>query len=73
VRPLTYYSFSRPANLASEDSGVKDRRLAKEKEDRNSCRANLKEWADNAQKRDNPKVVKGEIGTSGTTAGTSSS
>jgi hypothetical protein len=36
--------------LASEDSGVRDRRQAKEKEDRNSRRANLKEWAGNAQK-----------------------
>jgi hypothetical protein len=50
VRPLIDYSFSRPANLASEDSGVRDRRQAKEKEDRNSRRANLKEWAGNAQK-----------------------
>lgn len=50
VRPLIDYSFSRPANLASEDSGDRDRRLAKEKEDKNSHQANLKEWAGNAQK-----------------------
>jgi hypothetical protein len=73
VRPLSDFSLSRPANLASEDSGFRDRRLAKEKEDRNSRQANLKEWVGNAIKRDSPKVAKGEIGTSRTTAGTSSS
>ena len=50
VRPLKDYPFSRPKNLASKDFGIKDRRLAKEKEDKNSFRANLKEWAGNAQK-----------------------
>jgi hypothetical protein len=73
VRPLTDYSFSWLANLASEDSDVRDQRLAKEKEDMNSHWANLKECAHNAQKRDNPKVAKGETGTSGRVAGTSSS
>jgi hypothetical protein len=73
VRPLTYYEFSRLANLASEDFGVRDRRLAKEKEDRNSRRVNLKEWAGNAIKRDSPKLAKGETGISHIVAGTSSS
>jgi hypothetical protein len=73
VRPLKDYSFSRPENLASKDSSIRDRRLAKEKEDKNSRRANLKEWAGNAIKQDNPKVAKGEVGASGTAAGTSSS
>ena len=73
VRPLTNYSFSQPTNLASENSGVRDRRLAKEKEDRNSHWANLKEWAGNVIKQDSPKVTKGETGTSHIAAGISSS
>jgi hypothetical protein len=73
VRPLKDYLFNRLENLASEDSDDRDQRLAKEKEDRNSCQANLKEWAGNAIKRDSPKVAKGEVGAFGTTAGTSSS
>ena len=73
VRPLKDYSFSCPENFASKDFGIKDQRLAKEKEDRNSHQANLKEWASNAIKRDNPTVAKGKAGASSTAAGTSSS
>jgi hypothetical protein len=73
VRSLKDYSFSRLENLASEDFDARDWRLAKEKQDRNSCRGNLKEWAGNAQNRDNLRAAKVKTGASGTTAGTLSS
>ena len=50
MRPLKDPLFSRLENLASKDSDIRDWRLAKEKQDRNSCQANLNEWAGNAQK-----------------------
>jgi hypothetical protein len=36
MRPLKEYSVSRPTNLAEEDLDLRDRRLEKENEDRNS-------------------------------------
>jgi hypothetical protein len=36
VRPLKDYSFSRPPNLAEENSNIKEQRLEDEKKQRNS-------------------------------------
>jgi hypothetical protein len=58
MRLLKDYSFSCPTNLTKGDTKVKDRRLENEKEERNSRQAVLKEWANDAEKRDHPKPAK---------------
>jgi hypothetical protein len=72
LRTLKDYSVTRPANLAEENSNVRERRLEDEKKERNSRRAALGDAAVEADERDNPKPMKTEGGPSGSVPPTSS-
>jgi hypothetical protein len=63
---------TRPANLAEENSNIRERRLEDEKKERNSRRAALRDAAVEANERDNRKPMKTEGGPSGSVPPTSS-